>query len=250
VSSRGRRELRASRARAAPPEDRHSPGSRSLGNLGNLGSLHPAPRLILASGSPRRRELLGQLGLPFQVIVSGAPEDVPPGLDPELVAIRLAEQKARAVTAKLDDGLVLGADTIVVLDGEILGKPVDDDDAARMLRRLSGRAHRVTTGLALIDTATGDIARDAVTSVVRFRPLTEGQIAAYVASGEPHDKAGAYAIQGIGAELIACLEGCFTNVVGLPLCAVAKLLNGAGVAVPEFWPGCLLPDGSLCPTMV
>jgi septum formation protein len=250
VSSRRRRDLRASRECAAPPKDRHPPDSRSLGNLGNLGSLHPAPHLILASGSPRRREFLSQLGLPFQVIVSGAPEDVLPGLDPETVAIRLAEQKARAVAATLDDGLVLGADTIVVLDSEILGKPVDDGDAARMLRRLSGREHQVITGLALTDAATGDIARGAVTSVVRFHRLSDDHIAAYVATGEPRDKAGAYAIQGSGGELIAGLDGCFNNVVGLPLCAVARLLKGASVAIPESWPGCLMPDGSLCPNMV
>jgi septum formation protein len=206
--------------------------------------------LILASGSPRRRDLLAQLDLPFEIIISNAPEPVIPGLAPVAQAMQLAEQKARAVAESLATGLVLGADTIVVLDGDILGKPVDDEDAARMLRRLSGRGHQVITGIALVDAARGTTNRRAVTSTVHFHPLTAAQIAAYVASGEPRDKAGAYAIQGIGGALISTLDGCFNNVVGLPLCAVSDLLAASGARIPPTWPGCLLPDGSPCPSSV
>lgn len=203
--------------------------------------------LILASGSPRRRDLLGELGVPFQVVVSDAPEDLDPALDPEAQAIALAARKARAVAATLDAGLVLGADTIVLLDGDILGKPADDADAARMLRRLSGRAHDVITGLALVDAGSGEERTDAVQSTVTFRPLAGEEIARYVATGEPRDKAGGYAIQGAGGELLARLDGCFANVVGLPLCAVSELLTEAGILIPADWAGCRLPDGARCP---
>jgi septum formation protein len=207
-------------------------------------------RLILASGSPRRRTLLSELGVPFSVIVSDVAETADPELNPPEQAIALAEQKARAVAAKLAEGLVLGADTIVVLDGEILGKPVDDEDARRMLRRLAGRPHRVITGIALVDAATGAVSRSVVTSVVHVRPLSDEEVAAYVATGEPRDKAGAYAIQGIGAGLIAGLDGCYTNVVGLPLCETAGLLAAAGVHLPASWQGCRLLDGTSCPREV
>ena len=206
--------------------------------------------LILASGSPRRKALLAELGVPFQVIVSDAPETLEPGLAPEAQAMLLAERKARAVAATLGSGLVLGADTIVVLDGEVLGKPADDAVAAAMLRRLNGRDHQVITGLALVDAATGAADRRAVSSVVRFRPLSEDEIAAYVATGEPHDKAGGYAIQGLGAALIAALEGCFSNVVGLPLCEAAAMLRDAGVSLPSTAQACRLPDSRLCPRLV
>lgn len=205
------------------------------------------PEIILASGSPRRRALLGEIGIPFRVVVSDAPEDLDPELDPEAQAVALAERKARAVAANLGEGLVLGADTIVVLDGDILGKPADDADAARMLRRLSGRAHDVITGLALIDARTGERMTAAVTSLVTFHPLDDQTIARYVATSEPRDKAGGYAIQGIGGRLIAQLDGCFDNVVGLPLCAASHLLAEAGIPIPAGWAGCRLPDGSLCP---
>jgi septum formation protein len=181
--------------------------------------------LILASGSPRRRELLAELGIPFSVVVSDAPEDLDASLTPVEQAVALAERKARAVAATVARGLILGADTIVVLDGDILGKPIDDADACRMLRRLSGRPHEVITGVALVDAASGGTRSAAVTSTVHLRPLANEDIAAYVASGEPRDKAGAYAIQGLGATLIACYEGSLTNVVGLPLEQTLGLLR-------------------------
>jgi septum formation protein len=206
--------------------------------------------LVLASGSPRRRELLGQLAVPFQITVSDAPETLDPRLSPEAQAIALAERKARAVAADYPNCLVLAADTIVVLDGEILGKPTGDSDAARMLRQLSGREHLVITGLVLLDAARDASWRAAVTSRVRFRHLSDGEIATYVATGETRDKAGAYAIQGIGSALIAGLDGCRSNVVGLPLCEVAALLEMAGVAIPPGFAGCRLADGTLCPRLV
>jgi septum formation protein len=188
-------------------------------------------RLILASGSPRRFALLGELGIPFQTVVSDAPETIDPRLSPKAQAVALAERKAGAVANKLQAGIVLGADTIVVHDGEMLGKPVDEADATRMLRRLSGQAHRVVTGIAVVDARTGSLRSSAVSSIVRFRTLSDEEIDRYVATGEPRGKAGAYAIQGLGGGLVSTLEGCFTNVVGLPLCETARVLNAAGVVV-------------------
>ncbi len=206
--------------------------------------------LTLASGSPRRLALLAELGVPFQTVVSDVPETIDPRLGPEAQAIGLAERKAQVVASRLATGIVLGADTIVVLDGGLLGKPLDDADAMRMLRRLSGRKHSVVTGIAVVDAGTGSVNTSAVTSKVRFRALSEREIADYVATGEPHGKAGAYAIQGLGTGLVSAREGCFTNVVGLPLCETARLLRAAGIAVSATWPGCRLPDGAPCPRSV
>ena len=210
----------------------------------------PSPPLILASGSPRRRDLLGDLGIPFQIAVSDVAETLAPGLDPEAQAMALAERKARAVASGLEAGIVLGADTVVVLDGRLLGKPQDDADAIEMLRLLSGRDHRVVTGIATIDAATCSLNSSTVSTVVHFRPLSEAEIAAYVATGEPRDKAGAYAIQGVGGELVHDLRGCFSNVVGLPLCETARLLREVGIFPDPTWPGCRLPGGKLCPRQV
>jgi septum formation protein len=206
--------------------------------------------LVLASGSPRRLDLLAELGVPFRTIVSDAPETIDPRLDPETQAVTIAERKAHAVASQLEAGNVLAADTIVVLDGALLGKPVDDADATSILHRLSGREHRVVTGIAVLDAGTGSLRASAVTSIVGFRPLTESEIAAYVSTGEPSGKAGAYAIQGLGAGLVSHLNGCFSNVVGLPLCETARLLSAAGVAIAATWSGCRLPDGTRCPRSV
>jgi len=207
------------------------------------------PMLILASGSPRRRELLARLGLPFAVETSDDPEEIDPELAPERLAMELAERKARAVAARHDAGLVIGGGTDVALHGRILGKPADDADAARMLAELSGRSHEVWTGLAVVDAASGRVERHAVPSVVRFRELSPEEIAAYVATGEGRDKAGAYAIQGHGAALVAALHGCWNNVVGLPLCELSELLGRYGVAIPAPDPVCVRPDGSACPRL-
>jgi septum formation protein len=226
-------------------------------------SSHPiasVPRLILASGSPRRRELLGRLGLPFVVETSDEPEDADPALPPERLVMALAERKARAVAARSADAgrgstrepgetLVLGGDTVVALYGETLGKPRDAADNAAMLRQLSGRSHEVWTGLALVDVESGRMERHAVPSVIRFRELAKDDIADYAADGEGLDKAGGYAIQGGAAGFVAAIHGCWTNVVGLPLCEVAALLRRFGVAVPGPRPVCLRPDGSACPRL-
>jgi nucleoside triphosphate pyrophosphatase len=187
--------------------------------------------LVLASASPRRRELLAQAGYVFEVHPAHIPEEPLAGEDPIAYVVRLAREKALAVYEKLTaDGsaggqqlVVLGADTTVTLDGQILAKPEDAADAARMLRLLSGRTHRVITGVALA-TAEGVEAAAEVTGV-RFLTISDEEIAAYVATGEPMDKAGAYGIQGRAARWIPRIEGCYFNVVGLPLAVVATLLE-------------------------
>jgi septum formation protein len=183
--------------------------------------------LVLASASPRRRELLTQAGFSFTVQPAEIDEDWREGEGPAAYVERLAREKAAAVFSSLaarDAELrVLGADTTVTLEDAILGKPVDAADAARMLRLLSGRRHRVMTGIAL---ATANGVRSAVeTTVVEFDALGEEEIAAYVASGEPMDKAGAYGIQGLAAKWIPRIEGCYFNVVGLPLARLRALLR-------------------------
>ena len=189
------------------------------------------PLLVLASGSPRRRALLGELGLPFTIDPSNIDEPVLPGLTPPELARELASRKAHSVLRRLPAGaLVIGADTLVDLDGQVLNKPVDPDDAARMLRLLAGRSHRVHTGLCLCGEGVEEHA--VVSTAVQMRPLTAEMIAAYVAGGEPLDKAGAYAAQGEGAAFIERVEGSFLAVVGLPLLSLRLMLHDAGIAVP------------------
>lgn len=203
--------------------------------------------LILASGSPRRRELLGALGIPFTVVVSHEPEPLLPGLTPRQQTEHLAQRKARAVAAALPGGWVLGADTIVVLDGEILGKPAGPADAVMMLQRLRGREHEVYTGLALVNAATGEEHTCSVPALVTMRDCDDAEIAAYVRTGEPLDKAGAYGIQGQGGALVGDYAGCFNTIVGLPLCGVVGLLRRAGVDLPPVESVCRRPDGTACP---
>lgn len=182
-------------------------------------------RLVLASGSPRRRDILTALGLVFDVRPPDVDETLRPGEDAAAAARRLAEQKATAVEAEPDE-LVIAADTIVVLDGDLLGKPTGPSDAAAMLGRLAGRSHEVITGLALrLDAETKSVA--ALTNVT-FRALDREEIAAYVTTGEPLDKAGAYGIQGFGSALVERIEGDFFNVMGLPVPALLALLRDAG----------------------
>lgn len=184
--------------------------------------------LILASQSPRRRELLARLGLRFRVEAAGADETMDAAKDPFDEVARLSRVKAGAVHAGPED-VVIAADTMVVLDGAALGKPKDPADAARTLRALSGRDHQVMTGLTV---KRGDWVRS-LTSVTRvwFRELSEGEIAAYIASGEPLDKAGSYGIQGLAACFVERLDGDYYNVMGLPLCPLTGLLRQAGVEV-------------------
>jgi septum formation protein len=187
------------------------------------------PKLILASASPRRRELLAQAGYLFEVQALSVDESRRSGEDAIRFATRLAREKAQVVFAlrqsSADPMLVLGADTVVVCDGEILGKPVDAADATRMLLLLSGRTHHVVTGVAVIAGAQVVEVAAEVTQVT-VRTLSSQEIADYVASGEPMDKAGAYAIQGYAARWIPRISGCYFNVVGLPLALVTSLVEG------------------------
>jgi septum formation protein len=184
------------------------------------------PRVILASQSPRRRDLLDQVGIAHEVRPADVDETPHPGEAPGPHAERLAREKAAAIARTAPDALVIGSDTIVVVDHEILGKPRDAADAARMLRRLGGRTHHVITGVAV---AQGDRIRSAVERVdVTFGPLDEARIAGYVASGEPMDKAGAYGIQGLGAVLVDRIDGDYFAVMGLPLARLVRLLEAFG----------------------
>lgn len=188
-------------------------------------------KLILASTSPRRKELLQTLGLSFAILTSDADETTEAGLSPREIVEELAVRKASAVASRLTEGIVLGADTIVVLDGQVLGKPVDEADACRMLSSLQGREHTVYSGVALIDAETGRREVSHSRTQVRIRPLTDAEIKAYIATKEPMDKAGSYAIQGIGATLVEGISGDYFTVVGLPLCLTASMLARFGVKV-------------------
>jgi septum formation protein len=201
-----------------------------------------SPALILASASPRRRELLAYLGVPFTAIANNGEEQdmpMPPDVAALLPPFPLDECQHptmlawRKVQAAVEDGyrdLILGADTIVTIDGIILGKPRDDADARRMLRVLAGRTHTVYTGIALLTTgAQSRYLLDLVAADVTMAALSDADIAAYVATGEPSDKAGAYGIQGLGGRLVQQVRGSYTAVVGLPLGTVHRLLGMAGV---------------------
>ena len=184
-------------------------------------------RIILASQSPRRRELLTLIGIPHEVQPADLEETVWPGEVPAAHADRLARSKAEAIAAREPGSVVIGADTIVVLDGDILGKPNDPSDAARTLRRLSGRTHTVHTAVAVA--RNGQTVSGVESVEVTFRPLTDAQIAAYVATGEPMDKAGAYGIQGYGAVIVERVHGDYFAVMGLALGRLVELLAQVGI---------------------
>jgi septum formation protein len=190
-----------------------------------------SPPLILASASPRRRELLAQLGLAFRVIPADIEERQLPGEEARTYALRVAEAKARHLAQRFPDALVLGADTVVVLDQQILGKPGSIEVARHMLTCLSGRQHIVLTALALLQDCRQFARLDTVNTLVRFRRLSQAEIEQYLTTDEPFDKAGAYAIQGHAAAFVETFEGCYTNVIGLPLQRTAALLRAAGYAV-------------------
>jgi len=179
-------------------------------------------RLILASGSPRRRDFLAELGIAFEVRVTDIDETPQPGEQPVDFVARLAQEKAQAVD--YPEAWVLAADTAVVVDGEILGKPSDAAEACAMLMRLSGRWHEVWTGFSLCRQATGELCTKTVCTKVHFLPLTPELCRAYVCTGEPLDKAGAYGIQGKGCFLVPEISGSYTNVVGLPMAEVLEAL--------------------------
>ena len=185
-------------------------------------------RLILASKSPRRYELLKQVGLEFEVIPSRIEENYMKGESPRKHVLRLAEAKALDVGNQHPDRWVLAADTIVYIDRSILGKPKDREEAKKMLRRLSGKEHRVLTGFSVHHMGRGKGDRAAVKTAVKVKRLTPTEMDWYVQTGEPFDKAGGYAIQGIGSFMIESIRGSYTNVVGLPLCELMEMLSRLG----------------------
>ncbi len=199
----------------------------------HTGPFRTATPLVLASGSPRRRELLADLGLEFEVSPSALPEPAPLADEPSLdYARRMAELKTRDVAARFPDRTVLGADTIVVLGGEIMGKPKDEANALAMLTRLSGMTHQVVTGFCVIRPG-GEVVTQSVSTDVDMRISDEAELKSYIATGEPMDKAGAYAIQGIGTFLVTAIRGSYTNVVGLPVARVLEVLSSWGVTTPR-----------------
>ena len=183
--------------------------------------------LVLASLSPRRRELLGLIRSDFAVIEPHADETPPPGLSPEDIVQALALRKAQSLMPSYPDDTLIGADTLVALDGRVLGKPEDDAMAAAMLRSLSGREHAVYTGVALVHNK--EQTCFCQKTLVQFRPLTDRDIASYIQTGEPMDKAGSYGIQGKAAAFVSGIVGDYYTVVGLPVCALAQRLTALGV---------------------
>lgn len=207
-------------------------------------------QLILASGSPRRREILAQLGIPFVVRTSSTDETPQPGETPQALVARLSRAKGDAVARMLGgDALVLAADTIVVIDGLIIGKPVDEADAVTILTRLRGRPHEVFTGLTIAPASGGADWTAVCRTLVHMRAYSDAEIGAFIASRRPFDKAGAYAIQDPDFHLVRAIEGCYMNVMGLPLCEVIRGLREMGVAVEASEPvrhDCLGAHGEPC----
>lgn len=193
-------------------------------------------RLILASRSPRRYELLKQMGLDFDVVPSRVEEGgVLPGESPKEHVLRLSEAKALDVGTQHPDAWVIGADTVVYVDGMVLGKPKNSEEAMEMLRQLSGREHSVLTGFSVNHVGKGKKDREAVETSVKVKPLTEAEMRWYVRTGEPFDKAGGYGIQGIGSFMIESIRGSYTNVVGLPVCELIQMLSRLGaLTISEF----------------
>ncbi len=184
--------------------------------------------LILASASPRREELLSLTGIGFRVVPGEVNEQIEDGESPEEHVLRLSAEKADAVAGQHPDAWVLGADTVVTIDGEILGKPARRDEAREMICRLSGRTHRVVTGFTIVRTASGDRCSRAVSSEVTFREIAPEEIEWYISTEEPYDKAGGYAVQGRAALFIREIRGSHTNVIGLPICEVVETLRDLG----------------------
>jgi septum formation protein len=186
-------------------------------------------KLILASSSPRRAEILINAGLPFSVLSSAVDESPLPGEKPEALVLRLANSKAELAAARaVGPAIILAADTVVVLDEQILGKPHSEKEARHMLEQLSGRMHSVLTGVALIRLPDNERRQLTESTLVQFRPIAAEELAAYLATEEPYDKAGAYAIQGLAGRFIPRIEGCYFNVVGLPLARALSELRSLG----------------------
>jgi len=185
----------------------------------------PRKRMVLASGSPRRRELVKMIGLQFELAVPGVRENSVPCARPSNFVVNLALAKALSLARRFPDAVILGADTVVVLDGRILGKPRNLSDARGMLRKLAGRTHTVYTGLALVDIPTHISETGYEKSLVTMKKVSDVEINDYVATGEPMDKAGSYGIQGFGAVFIKHINGCFFNVMGLPVARLYDMLR-------------------------
>jgi septum formation protein len=186
-------------------------------------------RIVLASSSPRRAEILRQAGIPFEALATNSDESRRKNESPVELVLRLAKAKASAAASRIPGpAIVLGADTEVVVDGQVLGKPVTAEDARAMLRRLSGREHEVVTGLVAVRLPEKTLRVEHETTRVTFAAMSEEEIAAYIATGEPFDKAGAYAIQGIGGRYVSRIEGCYFNVMGLPLARLYRMLREMG----------------------
>jgi septum formation protein len=201
-------------------------------------------RLVLASSSPRRRELVASLdlSLPVSVLSPDVDESVLPAWTPDETVRQLSAAKAQAALEMLKgrsgaegnellalDAVIIAADTVVALDGEVLGKPLDEDDAAAMLMKLQGKRHEVYTGIAVLHSGNGQMQVESKKTIVTMKPFTEEKARKYAATGEPLDKAGAYGIQGLGATLVEEIEGCYFNVVGLPLSLLADMLEPYGI---------------------
>ena len=188
-------------------------------------------KIILASASPRRKEILGRTGLKFSVRSSNYKENLKIKMEPGKLARYLSRKKAEAVAHNCGNALIIAADTFIVVDGRVLGKPRSLKDAEQMLKKLSGRSHRVITGFTILDTETQKSLSRSVSTTVYFKELSREDILAYIRTGEPLDKAGAYAIQGIGAVLIEKISGDLSNVIGLPLAALMESLKKFGIDV-------------------
>lgn len=191
--------------------------------------------IILASSSPRRQELLKQLGIPFLLNPVPVDEQIEDHLPPGLQVEKLAANKAKAAAKDFDTGLVIGSDTIVVLNNQVLGKPQDYQEALQMLTALQGTTHKVYTGLAIVDARTSKTVVGHECTSVCFRSAAEAELKNYIDTGEPFDKAGAYGIQGLGSIFVSKITGCYYNVVGLPVAKLAELLKEFGVDVTKYW---------------
>jgi MAF protein len=205
------------------------------------------PKLVLASNSPRRRQLFALTGLPFIISAADVDESIHQNETPSDYVLRLAEEKARAVRADADQ-IILGSDTTVVDGSDILGKPVDEAEAVAMLRRLRGRTHQVYTGVALLRMSDGLLLKDLCVTDVPMREYSDEEIRAYVATGDPLDKAGAYAIQHPEFHPVASMGGCYASVMGLPMCHVTRMLRNMDIETKSDVPeGCQQLLDYICP---
>lgn len=191
--------------------------------------------IYLASSSPRRRELLNQIGLPYKVLSLDVDENLPPGLSPAEQVTTLAWRKAEAAARQVESGVVIAADTVVALGDKVLGKPDDESGSLAMLKQLQGKTHQVYTGLTLWRLPDGPVLTDFECTGVHLRRIGREELERYVKTGEPADKAGAYGIQGRAAVFVSGIEGCYFNVVGLPLFKLAQMLKELGLEITGYW---------------